>query len=86
MFVMMMFYGGAWYGFRYLDPNYGNASLDLVKQLVAAFLTLTVSALTAARKSDGGTNGTNGTTVKTEGTTVVSVPGTTVTTQPGGVH
>lgn len=74
MLVLSAFYAGSWYGFKVDNPNFANSSLDLVKQLVAAFLTLTVSGRlsTNTRASDNG--GTNGTQAK--GTTASGTPGT----------
>ena len=58
MLVLFVFYWGAWWGFHRENPNFATGSLDLVKQLAAAFLTLTVSSRMGTRVSDnGGTNG-----------------------------
>jgi hypothetical protein len=66
--VLVMFYGGSWYGFKAENPNFANASIDLAKQLAAAFLTLTVSSRMTTNTRSTDTGDTNGS-AKTNSTT-----------------
>jgi len=54
LFVLVLFYRGAWYGWHYHIEPLASASIDLVKQFAAAFLTLTVSSRLSS--PNGGSN------------------------------
>jgi hypothetical protein len=58
LLVLLIFYRGAWYGYHYKIEGLAAASIDLVKQFGAAFLTLTVANRMANHTNGGKGNGT----------------------------
>jgi hypothetical protein len=57
MFVMFCFLSISWHAYSHGLANFGDALIDLVKQLTAAFLTLVVSKGIGGQRDNGNGNG-----------------------------
>lgn len=55
LLALFVFYAGSWWAYKIGIGNLGDASIDIVKQLVAAFLTLAVAKGVLSTKNGNGT-------------------------------
>jgi hypothetical protein len=72
IFLIILFLGTAVYGYRYKEPDLASSTIDLLKQVLAAYLILTNAHRLPFAGQNGGSNGKT-----TDGSTASStVPGT----------
>jgi hypothetical protein len=76
IFLIILFLSVAVYGYRWKEPDLASATIDLLKQVLAAYLILTNAHRLPFAGQNGGNNGT---------TTVVSSTPSIAVTPSGGV-